>query len=90
MKNQEKRTIKEGSGSSEKRYFTTAEAAVYTGIPANTLRVWRNQSPPAGPNFFKPMGRVLYDRDELDGFIRSGIVRIPVRAKQGDMRNVAV
>lgn len=62
------------------RFVGTREAADYTGIPANTLRAWRSQQ--IGPNFYKPRGRVLYNLDDLDSFIRSGIRVSSVRASK--------
>ena len=64
----------------EQRYLTPAQASRYTGIPSNTLNAWRYEG--KGPNFYKPRGRVLYDKRELDQFIRSGIRKSStVRAK---------
>lgn len=72
------------------QYLTPAQAARYSGIPLNTLNAWRYEG--TGPIFYKPKGRVLYDRDELDNFIKSSIRKpTSVRAKQEKgTRNVAV
>jgi hypothetical protein len=76
-------TIKNG----QKRFLGTKAAAEYSGIPANTLRVWRSQG--GGPKYYKPRGRALYDISDLDEFIRSGFRASSVRAKKEE-RNVAL
>jgi hypothetical protein len=63
-----------------KRFLSTRAAAEYSGIPANTLRVWRSQGD--GPRYYKPRGRALYDIDDLDEFIRSGCRASSVRGKK--------
>jgi len=62
----------------EVRYLTPAQAARYSGIPVSTLNSWRYEG--KGPNFYKPMGRVLYDRRELDKFIQASLRKNSVRA----------
>jgi len=69
-----------------KRFLGTKEAAEYSGIPANTLRTWRSQG--GGPRYYKPRGRALYDIDDLDEFIRSGVRVSSVRASKEKTRNV--
>ena len=61
----------------QKRFLGTRAAAEYSGIPANTLRVWRSQG--EGPRYYKPRGRALYDINDLDEFIRSGCRASSVR-----------
>ena len=73
------------TGNNEKRFLGTKAASEYSGIPANTLRVWRSQG--GGPRFYKPRGRALYDIADLDEFIRSGIRVSSVRASREE-RNV--
>jgi hypothetical protein len=72
-------------GNNEKRFLGTKAAAEYSGIPANTLRVWRSQG--GGPKFYKPRGRALYDIADLDEFIRSSVRVSSVRASREE-RNV--
>jgi predicted site-specific integrase-resolvase len=70
----------QAQGAIDARYLTPAQAAKYSGIPVSTLNAWRYEG--RGPNFYKPAGRVLYDRQELDSFIRSGLRKSSsVRAK---------
>ena len=64
----------------QKRFLGTREAAEYSGIPANTLRVWRSQG--EGPRYYKPRGRALYDINDLDEFIRSGCRASSVRTNR--------
>lgn len=71
----------------QKRFLGTKAAAEYSGIPANTLRVWRSQG--GGPKYYKPRGRALYDIDDLDEFIRSGFRVSSVRASKEE-RNVSL
>ena len=47
--------------------LSTAEAAEYTGIPANTLRYYRHRE--VGPASYKVGARVIYDLDDLDAWI---------------------
>lgn len=72
----------------EKRFLGTRAAAEYTGIPANTLRVWRSQG--VGPKFYKPRGRALYDVADLNEFVRSGLRVSSVRAGKEKTRNVSI
>lgn len=74
---------------SPRRFLNTREVAVYTGIPANTLRWMRYIG--VGPKFYKPRGRALYDVADLDAFMDSGR-RVPssVRASKEKARNVTV
>jgi hypothetical protein len=71
----------------QKRFLGTKAAAEYSGIPANTLRVWRCQG--GGPRYYKPRGRALYDIDDLDEFIRSGCHASSARANKEE-RNGAL
>ena len=64
----------------QKRFLGTRAAAEYSGIPANTLRVWRSQG--EGPRYYKPRGRALYDINDLDEFIRSGCRASSVRGNK--------
>jgi hypothetical protein len=73
--------------SRQRRFLSTRAAAEYSGIPANTLRVWRSQG--GGPKYYKPRGRALYDIDDLDEFIRSGFRASSVRTNKEE-RNVAL
>lgn len=71
-----------------KRHLTTKEAAIYTAIPASTLRKFRYEG--RGPIYTKPAGRVLYDVADLDAFMDSGR-RVPsVHASKERERYVAV
>jgi hypothetical protein len=72
----------------ESRFLGTKAAAAYSGIPANTLRMWRYQG--SGPRFYKPRGRALYDIADLDEFIRSGVRVSSVRASKEKMRNESI
>jgi hypothetical protein len=71
----------------QKRFLGTRAAAEYSGIPANTLRVWRSQG--GGPKYYKPRGRALYDIGDLDEFIRSGFRASSVRINKEE-KNVAL
>jgi hypothetical protein len=64
----------------QRRFLGTKAAAVYSGIPAGTLRAWRCQG--IGPKFYKPRGRALYDIADLDEFIQLGIHASSVRASR--------
>jgi excisionase family DNA binding protein len=51
------------------RNMTPAEAGVYVGVPEATLRQWRWRG--EGPPYIKVGGRVQYDKDDLDKWMRS-------------------
>ena len=72
----------------QKRWLTTREASIYTGIPVSTLTKFRYEG--RGPIYSKPAGRALYDVADLDAFMASGR-RIPsVPASKEQERNVPV
>lgn len=50
-------------------YLTTAEVAAILRVTINTLRQWRNEA--RGPRSFRVGGRVLYDRADLNAFIKA-------------------
>jgi len=60
------------SEKSFKRYYTSEEAAKYLCIKESRLRNLRYQK--KGPNFYNPggNGRPLYDRDDLDAWVKGG------------------
>ena len=57
----------------QKKFFTTAEAAAYTGFAEITLRKWRvkdaENPSERGPRYTKPNGRIRYSREDLDAFL---------------------
>lgn len=55
-------------------YLPTREAAGYLGYQGHTLECWRSAQ--VGPPFVKlPSGRVYYQRDVLDSWMRQGYSR---------------
>ena len=50
----------------ERIYLTTAEAALYLGLPARTLQRYRIAG--EGPAFHRFGGRVRYRRSDLDAW----------------------
>ena len=56
-----------------RRLLTTKQAAAYCGLSPRTLERYRVTG--EGPRFIKLGRRVLYDPDELDRWIRSGMRR---------------
>lgn len=46
---------------------TTADAAIFLGVKANTLEIWRSQK--RGPKFVKIGRLVRYRRKDLDAFL---------------------
>jgi hypothetical protein len=55
----------------EKKYFTTIEAAAFTGFAPYTLRKWRSAGRGDGPKYFKIRTRVRYAREDLEKFLTS-------------------
>lgn len=54
-----------------KEWMTTKEAAEYIGHSESTLETWRVETEKsAGPKFYKPLGKVLYNKDDLDAWVR--------------------
>lgn len=54
-----------------KEWFTTKEAAEYIGHSESTLENWRVETEKSpGPRFYKPLGKVLYNRDDLDSWVK--------------------
>ena len=50
------------------KFLRTKDACEYAGITKRTLYAWRK----LGLNYSKlPSGSILYDRDEIDRFVRS-------------------
>lgn len=50
-----------------KKYIRLEEASVYSGIPVNTLRLYRAQGRP--PESFKIAGRVVYELEKFQKWI---------------------
>lgn len=48
--------------------MNTREAAEYLGVPVKRLRNWRSDG--GGPRFTKPAGRAIYERADLDAWLR--------------------
>lgn len=48
--------------------MTTKEAAEYLRHSEVTLEQWRLSG--KGPKFYKPAGKVIYDKDDLDDWLR--------------------
>ena len=59
-----------------KRYLTAADAAQYVGYTPNTLAQYRCRG--IGPNYRRVRGRILYAVEELDRWVQSYAVVIPV------------
>ena len=56
----------------------TKNAATYCGLSTKTLAMWRSQG--TGPKFLK-LGKVFYYREDLDAWLKSGIVRSTAQAR---------
>ena len=56
----------------------TKNAAVYCGLSMKTLAMWRSQG--TGPKFLK-LGRVFYYREDLDAWLKSGVVNSTAQAR---------
>jgi len=52
-----------------RRFGGEAEVEALTGISRRTLQKWRLFGHP--PRFYRAGGKVLYDLDEVEGWIRS-------------------
>lgn len=52
-----------------RQFVNEKKIAEMSGIPSGTLRQWRAQG--VGPKYYKPMGRVLYDVEEVVSFIEA-------------------
>ncbi|MDN4520523.1 helix-turn-helix domain-containing protein [Mycolicibacterium austroafricanum] len=61
------------SPSPTKCRLSTAEAAEYAGIPANTLRYYRQLG--TGPASYKLGSRVVYDLADLDSWLAAEKVK---------------
>lgn len=54
-----------------KEWMTTKEAAEYIGHSESTLETWRTETEKKqGPRYYKPLGKVLYNRDDLDAWVK--------------------
>jgi len=56
----------------------TKNAATYCGLSTKTLAMWRSQG--TGPKFLK-LGRVFYYREDLDVWLKSGVVNSTAQAR---------
>ena len=56
----------------------TKNAATYCGLSTKTLAMWRSQG--TGPKFLK-LGRVFYYREDLDAWLKSGVVNSTAQAR---------
>lgn len=54
---------------SESKYLSEPDAAKYTGISQKTLQRYRAHG--TGARFIKTLGRVLYDKADLDAWLES-------------------
>lgn len=54
----------------DKETLNTEEAAAYLGYSPGTLENWRMQS--QGPRYYKPLGKIIYFKDDLDLWIKNG------------------
>jgi hypothetical protein len=48
-------------------YMDAAAAAKYIGYAENTLQYWRTHK--IGPKYFKPAGKILYLKQDLDDWM---------------------
>jgi len=55
----------------ENPLFTTEKAAEYLGYSTGTLENWRMSN--NGPKFYKPLGRVVYFKEDLDAWVKSEV-----------------
>ena len=60
----------------EQKYLTSIDAAQYVGYTPNTLAQYRCRG--IGPNYRRVRGRILYAVEELDRWVESYAVVIPV------------
>ena len=58
----------------EQRLLNTRQAAIILNVAPQTLVNWRFQG--VGPNYVKLSTRCLYERDELERFIKNNRVEI--------------
>lgn len=59
-----------------KEWMTTKEAAEYIGHSESALEGWRVETEKKqGPKYYKPLGKVLYNRDDLDAWIKESEVK---------------
>lgn len=56
--------------------YCSADAALYIGLKAGTLDVWRCIKRNPQPAYYKVGNRVYYLKKELDAFIESQTVRV--------------
>jgi predicted DNA-binding transcriptional regulator AlpA len=56
----------------------TQNAAAYLGLSVKTLAMWRSQG--IGPKFLK-LGKVFYYREDLDAWLKSGVVNSTAQAR---------
>lgn len=50
--------------------MTTKEAAEFLGFSEGTLENWRLEN--KGPPYYKPAGKVIYDKNDLITWIKEG------------------
>lgn len=53
-------------------FLTNSEAAKFLKVSEQTLERWRQEGKP--PKFYKTFGKVLYDKQDLIEWIKSGVV----------------
>ena len=58
--------------------MNTKNAAVYCGVSEKTLAMWRCAG--KGPKFMK-IGRVFYYREDLDTWLKNGVVNSTAQAR---------
>ena len=56
----------------------TKNAATYCGLSTKTLAMWRSQG--TGPKFLK-LGKVFYYREDLDAWLKRGVVNSTAQAR---------
>ena len=59
------------SQTAAKEWLNTKETSDYIGYSESTLENWRNLK--RGPKFYKPLGRVLYLKEDLDEWLKEGV-----------------
>jgi predicted DNA-binding transcriptional regulator AlpA len=53
----------------EKRYLSEPDAATYTDHSQKTLQRYRQYG--TGPRYIKTLGRILYDKSDLDSWLET-------------------
>lgn len=51
----------------KEKFLDSSEAAEYIGYAVNTLQYWRTHK--IGPMYYKPNGKVLYKKKDLDAWM---------------------